>query len=376
MAKIVFWLGSAFETWDPRTAMLDRGIGGSEVAAICASRELAKLGHEVSVYADVPVQDRMLGVAWLPYRQALLNLRDGRKIECDLFVSSRVAEAKHKLSPDCRRAWLWMHDLHCGPDWENLIGGTYDRVICLSDWARRKFIDTYPGVDEARVALSRNGLDFARFQGHEDLRPGMQHLRLRSGQQPLTVIYSSSPDRGLDRLLGLWPQIRDMVGKLPGNLPPELHVYYGFENWKKLAALRGNTYIESQRIAALETKLATTEGVFTHGRVGQVELARAFLNSHLWLYPTEFPEISCITAMEAQAAGCKIVTTRFAALPETAPTAWFVDPPVHTTKYEKSFIEATWEALIDDTVMCGGEHLWSWAKVAEQWHGWLQEELA
>jgi len=385
MAKIVFWLGSACEVWDPRTA-LGTGIGGSETAAIYMSRELAKLGHEVVVYADVPMQDFGQGVVWLPYRQALVNLQDGKKIACDLFVSSRSAEARHQLSPLCRRAWLWLHDLHCGPDWENLIGTTYDRVLCLSDWARNKFIDTYPGVDERRVILTRNGVDLVRFQEHDDLRPGRQHGRLRAGLVPLKVIYSSSPDRGLDRLLGLWPQICELALKGPGGMPvvlgrrqfqlPELHVYYGFDNWRKLAARRDNGYIEQKRIASLEAKLATTAGVFVHGRVGQVELARAFLNSHLWLYPTDFPEISCITAMEAQMAGCKIVATRFAALPETAPNAWFVDPPAHTAEYARRFLEATWEALIDDIDVVVGASLWSWTKVAEQWHSWIQEDLA
>ncbi len=373
MAKIAFWLGSAFEPWDPRSAIRDKGIGGSEIAAIRMSQELAKLGHEVVVYADVLTQDFGQGVVWWPYQTVLSDLREGRKIECDLFVSSRVAEARQRLSPICRRAWLWMHDLHCGPDWENLIGTTHDRILCLSEWARRKFLDTYPGVDERQVSLSRNGVDSIRF---EEQRPGAQHGRLRAGLCPLTVIYSSSPDRGLDRLLGLWPQIRDLSFRGPGGMPAELHVYYGFENWKKLAARRDNSHIEIRRIASLEAKLGATAGVFVHGRVGQVELARAFLNSHLWLYPTDFPEISCITAMEAQMAGCKIVATKFAALPETAPNAWFVDPPVHTAKYEREFLAATREALIDDTAMSGGAHLWPWAKVAAQWHSWILEDLS
>jgi len=75
--------------------------------------------------------------------------------------------------------------------------------------------------------------------------------------------------------------------------------------------------------------------------------------------------------MEAQMAGCKIVATRFAALPETAPSAWFVDPPIRTSKYEQDFIAAVREALADDTAIVGGENLWSWARVARQWDEWI-----
>jgi glycosyltransferase involved in cell wall biosynthesis len=54
-----------------------------------------------------------------------------------------------------------------------------------------------------------------------------------------------------------------------------------------------------------------------HGRVNQETLAREFMCSGVWAYPTWFSETNCITAAEAQAAGLYIVTTPVAALNET-----------------------------------------------------------
>lgn len=46
-------------------------------------------------------------------------------------------------------------------------------------------------------------------------------------------------------------------------------------------------------------------------------MAREMKEAEIWLYPTNFDEISCVAAMEAMAAGCKVVSTRHAALKET-----------------------------------------------------------
>ena len=52
-------------------------------------------------------------------------------------------------------------------------------------------------------------------------------------------------------------------------------------------------------------------------RVSQAELAIEFLKSDVWLYPTDFEETFCITALEAMMAKCLVVTVDFAGLSET-----------------------------------------------------------
>jgi len=371
VSKVVFWLGPAVETFDFATA-LDTGIGGSETAAIHLSRCLAALGHDVDVYADVTSPatwsdfvSNSGGVSGtlraIPYRCWV------PRTPCDVFVSSRSADARRVLLPHCRAAWLWVHDLHCGPDWEDSIGSDYDRVLCLSTWAREAFLRFYPGLDGSRVLVTSNGVDPTLFQGS----PSDKHLDYALGRAPLRVTYSSSPDRGLDKLLDLWPTIYETCLRA-GRLKPELHVYYGFETWRRLAELR-HDLAAVVKIGRLEERVHSTPGVHYHGRAGQAEVARSYAQSQLWLYPTDFLEVSCITAMEAQAAGCKVVATRCGALLsfETAPGVWLVDGKTSDPGYDARFLATVWAALADDVVVC--KTPLGWSDVALQWDAWVRE---
>jgi len=58
--SIVFFCGQGYEDWGPHT--LDKGMGGSEEAVIYLSRALAKLGYEVTVFAEADLQDGPLGI--------------------------------------------------------------------------------------------------------------------------------------------------------------------------------------------------------------------------------------------------------------------------------------------------------------------------
>lgn len=380
VAKVVFWLGPSIERWDPVTA-IERGIGGSETAAIHVSRELERLGHDVEVYADIEGQVCIAGVDWWPYGKLPAHS------SCDLFVSSRQPEARRNLLLNCRKAWLWVHDVHCGPDWDNVLGIDYDRILCLSEWARARFLEYYPAVDSSRVATTWNGLDGELFENvrgtirtgycevpNVRLLPADQHSRFWSGIAPLRATFSSSPDRGLDKLLDLWPLICEIGREVcPENrLLPELHVYYGFETWRRVAEKHGDV-TATCKIALLEEKLARTPGVHYHGREGQVDVARSHLQSQLWLYPTNFVETSCITAMEAQAAGCQVVATCLGALPETAPAGRFADGPTSRPGYDEQFLSLVRKALLEGAPRKYAPR--TWASVARQWDAWMRKGI-
>ena len=133
-------------------------------------------------------------------------------------------------------------------------------------------------------------------------------------RNPKRVIYSSSPDRGLQTLLEMWPAI------LKQEPEAELHTFYGFGNWEKSVAMGLRTdipWLSPTALRQIKHLIRSLPRVHDHGSVSGTQLAGEMLVSGVWAYPTWFSETNCITAAEMQAAGCYCVTTPIAALNET-----------------------------------------------------------
>jgi glycosyltransferase involved in cell wall biosynthesis len=234
-------------------------------------------------------------------------------------------------------------------------------VLVLSEYAREAAQRYYPAVPKERFVLTRNGIDPSLFQ-------------IEPHKEGCKVVYSSSPDRGLDRLLDYWPDIREIAPDA------ELHVYYGFDTWEKISEVRQDQAAKMQiGFYRFRMKKMAEQGVFSHGRVGQEELARAYLGASMWLYPTNFHETSCITAMEAQAAMALPITSKLGALAETVKHGWLVDPPNTRMGYKEEFLNHVRDcvghdrallSLIQTILRMGRE--WAcqkmgWDAVAKQW---------
>lgn len=385
MASLIFWLGRAPCPFEPDKALAE-GIGGSELAAIHLTSELSRLGHQIDVFADVPEVVGMPGssVVWYPWR----TWTEDKCRKADVFVSSRELDPipLQKKLIEAKQKWLWVHDLHVGADWANKLD-QYDKLICLSSFARDYFLHYYARTPAEKIAVIGNGLDHVigtMNLTYPGLHPGSQHARFVNHREPLRAIYSSSPDRGLDKLLDLWPAIRREV--METGHEAELHVYYGFATWQKIADLYDRIG-EANAIDRLKKAVGAPEagpeavarahqaGIIYHGRVGQSELARAFLSSHLWLYPTDFLETSCITAMEARAAGCHAVVTRCGALPETFPEAHFVPGPTWKSHYDECFLREV-RKIVQEPLRkpeLVGPAPKRWSKIALQWNDLVAE---
>jgi glycosyltransferase involved in cell wall biosynthesis len=321
---IALFVGPQYEPWNPET-LAATGMGGSEVMAWEMSKRLRALGHRVRVFGHCNPEHEGLfdGVEWLAWERF-------QGTTCDVLIASRRPEAVDPEVCDAKVRLLWVHDCHLGDALDYRRALATDAILALTNWHKATLLQIYPGLDPRKVIVTRNGIDYGRFDAAPcDLCHGHGYGgglvceqcgndgAVSPPRNPHRLVYSSSPDRGLHILLELWPQIR---AEIPD---AELYVAYGFANWEKAAATR-NDPRELAQLAKIKAGLEQP-GITSLGRVKPDWLTLEFLSAGVWAYPTWFSETSCITAMEAMAAGLHIVATSVAALSETLlPPAVFV----------------------------------------------------
>jgi len=124
----------------------------------------------------------------------------------------------------------------------------------------------------------------------------------RTGAPPL-LAYTSTPFRGLSILLTAFPAIRAAV---PGC---RLRIY------SSMGVYQVPEPADDYRVLyELARALPDCEYL---GSLPQPTLAEALSEADILAYPNIFPETSCISVMEAMAAGCLVVSSKLGALPET-----------------------------------------------------------
>lgn len=221
------------------------------------------------------------------------------------LILSRCVE---NLLTDKKTNILWQH-LNCnepltkGMENKFFVSGV-DAFVYVSYWQYEKFRYLYnTPLDKSFVI--RNAINPIEYKE----RPMNGKIRL---------IYTSTPFRGLDILLDSFEMLgRDDV---------ELHVYsstiiYGSD----YDAHHGHMY------KTLFEKASNMKGVVYHGYATNDEVIKALQEAHIFAYPSIFEETSCLSLIEAAAAGCRIVSHGIGAIPETS-SAFAMLAPLKTSR--------------------------------------------
>ena len=129
---------------------------------------------------------------------------------------------------------------------------------------------------------------------------------------------------------------------------------------------------------------ANQPGVRLIGSLPQLELAERLQQARVLAYPNHYAETFCIAAIEAQAAGCAVVTSQLGALAETVGDAGICIPGhPRSAEYQDAFVAAcvrlltddeAWQAMSDQALA----RAWSgytWPAIAAEWETVLRAAL-
>lgn len=339
------YTGSGWEQWSP-VDIARRGLGGSETAAVRLAEALNSMGWLVTVYGLVEPCLWRSGVQF--HRFDAFDPME----PVDVLISSRIPQIFDR-PVNAKRTLLWMHDVDCGDELTPARAARIDHVLTLSTWHIQHVQGRYPWLGPGQLLRIRNGVDLDRF------RPATPPAREQA------VLYTSSPDRGLDVLLELWPRVREQA---PDAV---LKACYSPVYWK-VAEVSPEIGAHAQRIR----ELADQAGVQLLPPQSQPALAKLMLGARVWAHPSwntpndgPFHETSCIGAMEAQAAGLHVVASNWGALPETVRVGALIDGPGLEPAWRDAFVKEIVRGLTDPQLQQHAE-LEAPAAVCDLgWHG-------
>ena len=129
---------------------------------------------------------------------------------------------------------------------------------------------------------------------------------LKKDNSKIKLIYTSTPWRGLAILM----RAVEMLNEKRKDF--EVDIYSS-------TLLYGSNFDELNRkkYQSLFDKCKEIPNINYKGLATNEEVRQALMKSHILAYPCIFEETSCLAAIEAMGAGCKVVTTNYGALPET-----------------------------------------------------------
>ncbi len=341
---------------------LNEPLGGSESAMCYLAVELAKLGHEVTLFGRKNKSFELGGVKHVPDRLIV----NGGARDLDFLIIQNTPEYVSHLARYLDQKTKIIFWTQHAPD--------QPAVGCLHN---KRLVNLYSAIvfiSEWQESVYNNFFDLAGIQQkvlRNAISPVFENLPAVK-KKNLTLAYTSTPFRGLEVLVKLFPRILS-------NFPEvSLKVYSGMKTYQEI--------FSRDLFRDLYKKCEQMEGVEYVGPIAQRDLAVALKDVSILAYPNTFRETSCISVMEAMASGAWVVTSNLAALPETmAGFGTLVEVGKTEEEFEANFFKSlsetilryyeqdeAWKKRLQEQVRFVNEN-YIWSRRAREWEGFLGE---
>lgn len=369
--SIAFFAGTTAEKWDGDT-VAERGSGGTESTLLMIARHFNDHGWRVVIFGN-PVEEGIDcdGIEWW----------DAGRFHPDepftVFVSLRNVQI-FDANIKARRRIVWLHDVSMGDVRWGDYGDRFSRVhavVCPSLAHMKHTIGLYgleldPADGFPLYCVIPNGIDLTTIKARRV--PELD-------RDPASMIYASSPDRGLPRLLELWP---DIVERVP---EAKLDIYYGWEAIDAIIASGSPNapmlrYFKQRTQQQLDELQGAGYQIAWHGRVTQEVLIDALWRSGVMPYPADFFETFGIVFAQACAAGVVPVVPKLGNLPDLVGYSAPVLPGApNSAEFGPRFVDAVVRASEAPSSIRRDLRLqvesFDWQHVFEHWDGLIDALL-
>lgn len=316
-----------------------KALGGSETAVIEVAKELHKLGNEVVVYNNCEKPGKYDGVYYHNFQDDWQDFVDIGY--ADIVIVSRFVQILgQKLNSKLNI--LWNHDILVPEIKDTLFSLTWniDYMYFLSNYHKNQYLEILPELKPI-AKLNTNGID-------TDLIPKQTNKKHK-------IMFTSRPERGLYKALELYEKIGDK------------ELEFLICNYQSIPT---DEVLQVEKMCAEKAMQLIEQGFdIRFDQFTKEDLYKNMAESKAVIYTTQFPEISCIGAMEAQACGTAYICTNDFALKETVGYQGIT----FNKDYDDNFIKRIKEVIYNDDVRqdvekIGLEHVknYTWQKVAKR----------
>ena len=199
----------------------------------------------------------------------------------------------HDLLEKNRINVLWMQHFVNQKEAQNLGSKDYvdklDYIVFNSNWNFEKFRYQFK-IPESKSIVIRNAIEKIDFQ--------------EKPREKISLIYHTTPWRGLPHLLKVFKSLD--LENIELNVCSSTIIY-----GKKFDDTYGKKYEN------IFNECKRTKNINYLGFIDNKKVIELLKKTHIFAFPSIWPETSCISAIESMAAGCEVVTTNLGALYET-----------------------------------------------------------
>ena len=267
--KVLVFAGFGGTLWN-ESYLKTNSLGGSETAVINMTRCLPK---HLDIYVGGNVEEEKVDNITYVNMSNLPELIKNTKFHT-IIISRYISFFELFPYYSSKQSFIWAHDTvlsnyGCGisdkmilEKWNTHISG----VVCLTEWHKEHFQSIYPELKE-KIHLINNGINLSIFP-KVDVK------------EPNSFMYSSCSERGLMRILQMWELILE---KMPN---------------AKLYISSYNPFPHNEDENKMNEFVQRFDSITHLGKLSQSQLYERMATTEFWLYPTNWPETSCITALE------------------------------------------------------------------------------